>query len=210
MRPSLKKLYEASPNKTNSLTSERIDWGEPHHHHLRWVTPPPIQSTHHHTKKCLLYLSNILVKFQSDWNKSAFMHRLMCGQAPVIPDPHIHQGKNLKILQKYKYWNSVTLVANVEQSSKSPTVSNFKALTYKNDFRNVKYVKVALGQLCAYLMRCDTHHWTCQRYLPREYSSKVSKSFEKYFSSYRADDQGHTEGQTGRCWQYSFGLVSKG
>ena len=194
----LKQLTGASPTTTTTII-----WGE-------WP-PPPIQSTHHHTKKGLLYLRNILVKFPSDWNKSSFMHRLMCGQAPVIPDPHNHQGKFLKILQKYKYWNSVTLVANVEQSSKSPTVSNFKALTYKNDFRNVRYVKVALGAImCIFNEVWYPSSWTCQRYLPREYSSEVSKSFEKYFSSYRADDQGHTEGQTGRCWQYSFGLVSEG
>ena len=58
--------------------------------------------------------------------------------------------------------------------------------------------KSLFGQLCAYLMSCDTHHRTCPRYLPKECSRQVSKKFEKYFSSYRADKHGHTDGQTDR------------
>ena len=58
--------------------------------------------------------------------------------------------------------------------------------------------KSLFGQLCAYLMSCDTHHRTCPRYLPKECSRQVSKKFEKYFSSYCADKHGHTDGQTDR------------
>ena len=56
--------------------------------------------------------------------------------------------------------------------------------------------KPVIRSLCAYLMSCDTHDRTCPNYLPKEYSSQVSKGFEKYFSSYRADKLIRTDGQT--------------
>ena len=40
------------------------------------------------------------------------------------------------------------------------------------------------------------HHRTHLWYLPKEYSSQVSKRFEKYFLSYCADKLGHIDEQT--------------
>ena len=102
--------------------------------------------------------------------------------------------------QKYKYWISVNPWLTSSNPVRGPTVSKFKALiNLKHDFRNAK--KSPFGKLCAYLMSCDTHHLTSLKYLSKEYSSKVSKRFEKYFSSYRADRLGHnfvTDGETDR------------
>ena len=57
-------IFEASINKTNSpLTSEIIRTSSPHHE-LSAPPPPPRSSWHPHpSKKVLLYLSNIPVKF---------------------------------------------------------------------------------------------------------------------------------------------------
>ena len=78
-----------------------------------------------HPKKGLLYLSNIPVKLQNDWNKTSSM----LGQS-VITGPHIPEGTILKIRQNWKIWefykNLSLLSSNLV---KSPTVSNFKSLT---------------------------------------------------------------------------------
>ena len=69
--------------------------------------------------------------------------------------------------------------------------------------------KSLFGQLCAYLMSCDTHHRTCPRYLPKECSRQVSKKFDmkKIFRVIartsmviRTDRQtdGQTDGRTDR------------
>ena len=47
-------------------------------------------------------------------------------------------------------------------------------------------------------MSCDTHDRSCLVYLSEEYSSKVSKGFENYFSRYRAEKLGHMDGQADR------------
>ena len=47
-----------------------------------------------------------------------------------------------------------------------------------------------LIQLCPYQMSCDTHHQTCPRHLPSEFSSQVYKNEVKSFPSYRADKFG--------------------
>ena len=56
-----------------------------------------------------------------------------------------------------------------------------------------KMSKSLIGQLCTNLMTCDTHNRTCPRYLPKEYSSQVSKRFQKDFSTYHVDRLGHTD-----------------
>ena len=64
--------------------------------------------------------------------------------------------------------------------------------------------KSHFGQLCAYLMSCDTHYRTCPRYSPRECSSQVSKKIEKIFfelSRGQAWSYGRTDG-----WSHAKGL----
>ena len=81
------------------------------------------------------------------------------------------------------------------------TVSNLKALTSKwlqvhKHFQT--YYLVTYAQI---YVRC------CPKYLPYEYSSRVSTRYEKYFPSYRTNKLSHTsrqtdkptDGETGAC-----------
>ena len=81
--------------------------------------------------------------------------------------------------QKYKYHNSVKYVTYVKQlSEKSNFFFEFEDSNLDNDFRNAKNKKVTFSQLYTYLMSCNIHHRTFPMYLPKEYSSQVSKRFE--------------------------------
>ena len=159
--------FEATMNKTNSPLTSEIIGESAHHHRSRWNPHP------HPLRKVF-----ILVICLSSFIKIGIKpHQLMLGQAPVITSPHIHYLKN--IWQKYIYWNSVKPVTDVQQPSKSPTWIKSQGSTLKMSSGIQNMPKSLFGQLCKFLMSCDTHHQTCVRYLPKECSSQVTKRIEK-------------------------------
>ena len=95
-----------------------------------------------------------------------------------------------------------------------PTVSNFKAIIKKTDFRNSRYVSVNFGQLRTHLtwaaiviteLVWDIH----QMNIPGKFWKKNEKNI---FHVIARTSFGHTDGRTNWCrqQQYSFRLRAEG
>ena len=112
-------------------------------------TNPSVPTAIPHTqpRKCHLYLGNIPVKFQKDWNKTSLVivWTRTCHHSPIFL-----LSQNLK----YKNTNSAKPVTYIKQPSKRSNCIKFPSFNLKYNFANAKMLKSFFCLSCLYLMSC--------------------------------------------------------
>ena len=167
-----------------------------------------------------LYFLNYCHIFEVKWvNCVLWVQNIWAHQSPNFHFfCHVQQNLHECYTIIYRYTNSA--VRPSKQRSKRSNCIKFQGSSLKNYFRNGKKCQsFFFCQLCAYFKKFWYPSSNFSEIFTKEYSSQVSKRFEKYFLSYHADKLGHMDGWTERqmdgetdgCrqWQYPISLRVK-